>query len=191
MRIKVFVVLIFLSTLLPACMFSQEKEASRYSLNPIIVTATKIPQQEENVTQKVDIIEREEFPNIAYDYGNIAELLTYQPGTFVNVLSRNDANWGSYGGLGPKYNTYLLDGIPIDSFVDGMSIDPWVLGQGGGSKRACRCHVFKLSQSGFCRKSNPPCRNQQLYHERKGGYAPYEDLCRHGEIQYLYRQDLS
>ena len=127
MKIKVGVVLIFFSILLPASASSQEKQAVTYSLNPIIVTATKVPQQEEYVTQKVDVIEKEEFPNIAYDYGNIAELLTYQPGTFVNVLSRNDANWGSYGGLGPKYNTYLLDGIPIDSFVEGMSIDPWVL----------------------------------------------------------------
>jgi outer membrane receptor protein involved in Fe transport len=127
MRNKISTVLVFLFLSLPMYVFGEEKDASRYILNPIIVTATKIPQQEEYVTQKVDVIEKEEFPNIAYDYGNIAELLTYQPGTFVNVLSRNDANWGSYGGLGPKYNTYLLDGIPIDSFVDGMGIDPWVL----------------------------------------------------------------
>lgn len=124
---KLGIVLITLLLSLPVCAASEEKTATPYSLNPIIVTATKIPQKEENVTQKVDVIEREEFPELPYDYGNIAELLTYQPGTFVNVLSRNDANWGSYGGLGPKYNTYLLDGIPIDSFVDGMSIDPWVL----------------------------------------------------------------
>jgi outer membrane receptor protein involved in Fe transport len=127
MRIKVFVVLIIFSMFLPESASSQEKQAVSYSMNPIIVTATKVPQQEEFVTQKVDVIEREEFPDIPYDYGSISQLLTYQPGTFVNVLSRNDANWGSYGGLGPKYNTYLLDGIPIDSFVDGMSIDPWVL----------------------------------------------------------------
>jgi len=56
---------------------------------------------------------------------NIAELLRYTSGQFVNVLSRNDANWGSYAGLGPKYNSYLLDGLPIDSFVDPMSLDPW------------------------------------------------------------------
>jgi hypothetical protein len=37
---------------------------------------------------------------------------------------RNGANWGSYGGLGPKYNSCLLDGLPIDSFVDTMSLDP-------------------------------------------------------------------
>jgi outer membrane receptor protein involved in Fe transport len=43
----------------------------------------------------------------------------------VNVLSRNDANWGSYGGLGPKYNSYLLDGLPVDGFIDTMSLDPW------------------------------------------------------------------
>lgn len=120
-------VLFILSLMLPLYAAEGEKFSAPYTLNPIIVTATKIPQKEENITQKVDVIEREEFPEIPYDYGNISELLTYQPGTFVNVLSRNDANWGSYGGLGPKYNTYLLDGIPIDSFIDGMGIDPWVL----------------------------------------------------------------
>jgi outer membrane receptor protein involved in Fe transport len=127
MRKKIPLVLVFLLLSLPLYVFGEDKDVLRYNLNPIIVTATKIPQQEENVTQKVDVIEREEFPDLPYDYGNISQLLTYQPGTFVNVLSRNDANWGSYGGLGPKYNTYMLDGIPIDSFVDGMSIDPWVL----------------------------------------------------------------
>ena len=54
----------------------------------------------------------------------MAEIFQYQPGTFASVLSRNDANWGSYGGLGPKYNGYLLDGLGIDSFVDTMSLDP-------------------------------------------------------------------
>jgi hypothetical protein len=43
----------------------------------------------------------------------------------VTVLSRNDANWGSYGGLGPNYNSYLLDGLPVDAFVDTMSLAPW------------------------------------------------------------------
>ncbi len=45
----------------------------------------------------------------------------------MSALSRNDANWGSNGGIGPKYNSYLLDGQPIDAFVDGMSLDPWAL----------------------------------------------------------------
>ena len=59
------------------------------------------------------------------DYRNLAELMQYTSGQFVNVLSRNDANWGGYAGLGPKYNTYMLDGLPIDSFTDAMSLDPW------------------------------------------------------------------
>ena len=122
-------VLLFFSTLtgIPLHGVEPEKQTGSYRMSPIIVTATKSPQSEQSVTQKVDVIEQQEFPNLAYEHGNISELLTYQPGTFVNVLSRSDANWGSYGGLGPKYNTYLLDGIPIDSFVDGMSIDPWVV----------------------------------------------------------------
>jgi outer membrane receptor protein involved in Fe transport len=57
-------------------------------------------------------------------------MFQYQPGTFVSVLSRNDANWGAYGSLGPKYNGYLLDGLPIDAFVDPMSLDVWALEKG-------------------------------------------------------------
>ena len=74
----------------------------------------------------MDIVGYEEIDRTILYNKNISEILTYTPGTAVNVLSRNDANWGSYGGLGPKYNTYLLDGLPIDSFADGMSLDPWI-----------------------------------------------------------------
>ena len=45
------------------------------------------------------------------------------PGASVSVLSRNDANWGTYGGIGPKYSTYMLQGLPLDAFVDPMSLD--------------------------------------------------------------------
>lgn len=54
-----------------------------------------------------------EFSPLTTTNRNIAELLRYQPGVAVTVLSRNDANWGSYGGLGPKYNSYLLDGFIV------------------------------------------------------------------------------
>ncbi len=90
-----------------------------------VVTDTKIPQQQKNVTQKVTVIDSTDFSQITTTNRNVAELLQYQPGVAVTVLSRNDANWGSYGGLGPKYNSYLLDGLPVDGFVDTMSLDPW------------------------------------------------------------------
>lgn len=90
-----------------------------------VVTDTKIPQQQKNVTQKVIVLDGTDFGQLTAANRNIAELLQYQPGVAVTVLSRNDANWGSYGGLGPKYNSYLLDGLPVDGFVDTMSLDPW------------------------------------------------------------------
>lgn len=96
-------------------------------LEGIVVTASKLPQTKGNVTQKVDVITEQRMDEIVFENRNLAEALQYESGIFVNVLSRNDANWGSYGGLGPKYNTYLLDGLPIDSFVDPMSLDPWAL----------------------------------------------------------------
>ena len=88
------------------------------------MTASKLPKTKGNVTQKVDTITQKALDEIALKDRNIAEALQYEPGIFVNALSRNDANWGSYGGLGPKHNSYLLDGLPIDSFVDPMALDP-------------------------------------------------------------------
>jgi outer membrane receptor protein involved in Fe transport len=76
------------------------------------------------VTHKIDVVTSEEIQHLTYTNRNVAEIFKYLPGIFVNPLSRNDANWGSFGGLGPKYNSYLLDGLPIDSFVDPMSLDP-------------------------------------------------------------------
>ena len=92
-----------------------------------VVTDSKIPQQQKNVTQKVLVLDATDFDGLTTANRNIAELLQYQPGVAATVLSRNDANWGSYGGLGPKYNSYLLDGLPVDGFVDTMSLDPWAL----------------------------------------------------------------
>jgi len=91
----------------------------------VIVTGSKIDEPQENITQKVDLIPEAQIEAQATSFRNITELLQYQPGVAATVLSRNDANWGSFGGLGPKYNSYLLDGLPIDSFVDTMSLDPW------------------------------------------------------------------
>lgn len=113
----------FVFLLIPAIAFATQPGEKPYKLDEFVVTESKIPQSEENVTQKVDIITEEEMDKTILSNKNISEIFKYTPGTFINVLSRNDANWGSYGGLGPKYNVYLLDGLPIDSFVDTMSLD--------------------------------------------------------------------
>ncbi len=117
------IVFLFVFLLIPAIAFGSQGADKPYKLEEFVVTESKIPQSEENVTQKVDVITEEEMDKIILSNKNIAEIFKYTPGTFINVLSRNDANWGSYGGLGPKYNVYLLDGLPIDSFVDTMSLD--------------------------------------------------------------------
>jgi len=95
-------------------------------LAKLVITDTKVGQAQDTVTQKVEMLHAEEFRQHAASHGNISELLMYTAGQFVNPLSRNDANWGSFGGLGPKYNGYLLDGLPIDSFADAMSLEPWL-----------------------------------------------------------------
>lgn len=99
------------------------KETKQYTMEEMVVTESKSPQSQDEITHKIDVISSDEMQNMPYVNRNIAETFRYLPGNFVNPLSRNDANWGSYGGLGPKYNSYLLDGLPIDSFVDPMSLD--------------------------------------------------------------------
>jgi iron complex outermembrane recepter protein len=112
----------------PAAQASNEKTPAHPSsrrLEPIVLTESKVPQPQENVTQSVRTIYDDEMAQRPENQRNLSELLRYEPGVFSNPLSRNDANWGSAGGLGPKYNLYLLDGLPIDSFMDAMSLDPW------------------------------------------------------------------
>jgi outer membrane receptor protein involved in Fe transport len=101
--------------------------ANLEDLANMVVTETKLAQPVDSVTQNIAVLRAEDFDRQPLYNRNIAELLRHTSGQFVNVLSRNDANWGSYAGLGPKYNSYLLDGLPIDSFVDSMSLDPWAI----------------------------------------------------------------
>ena len=96
-------------------------------LADLVVTDTKIAQPRATVTQKLETIRAEELERTVTPQRNLSEYLRYTAGQFVNPLSRSDANWGSYAGLGPKYNSYLLDGLPIDSFADAMSLDAWAL----------------------------------------------------------------
>lgn len=93
------------------------------ALADMVVTDTKVAQPRDSATQKIDVLQERDLERLPGNRNNLAELLRYTSGQFVNVLSRNDANWGSYAGLGPKYNTWLLDGQPIDAFVDAMSLD--------------------------------------------------------------------
>lgn len=91
-----------------------------------MVTGTRIPQTQRNTTQTVRAVQLDQQPAQTPNR-NLAEFIALQPGVFVAPLSRNDANWGSVGGLGPKYSVTLLDGLSIDSFIDGMALDPWAL----------------------------------------------------------------
>ena len=93
------------------------------ALADMVVTDTKVAQPRDSATQRIEVLQERDMERLPGDRNNLAELLRYTSGQFVNVLSRNDANWGSYAGLGPKYNTWLLDGQPIDAFVDAMSLD--------------------------------------------------------------------
>lgn len=93
----------------------------------IVVTPSRASAALTNVTQAVGVLQERDMATIVAPKANVAELLTWQPGTRVTVLSRNDANWGSYGGIGPKYSTWMLDGLPVDAFVDAQALDPWAI----------------------------------------------------------------
>ncbi|NJO91760.1 MAG: TonB-dependent receptor plug domain-containing protein [Chloroflexia bacterium] len=103
--------------------FSQEESKDTLKLNEVIITATKTPQSPGNVTQKIDIIDSKDIGNIVSGNRNVSEVMRYKPGSSVTALSRNDANWGTYSGIGAKYSTYMLQGLPVDAYVDPMSID--------------------------------------------------------------------
>jgi len=93
----------------------------------IVFTPSKLPQAEGNVTQKIDIVTLREIETSITGNRNVCEVISGLPGASITVLSRNDANWGTYGGIGPKYSTYMLQGIPVDAFIDPMSLDLAVL----------------------------------------------------------------
>ena len=98
-------------------------ELSLEQLGKIAVISSKIPKLISDVTQKVDIVTAMQIKRTILNNRNLAEAIQYLPGASVKVLSRNDVNWGAYGGIGLKYNIYLLQGLPIDGFVDPMCLD--------------------------------------------------------------------
>lgn len=98
-------------------------ELTLEQLGQIAVISSKTPKLISDVTQKVDVITETQIKRTLMNNRNLAEVIQYLPGASVKVLSRNDVNWGAYGGIGPKYNVYLLQGLPIDGFVDPMCLD--------------------------------------------------------------------
>lgn len=114
---------ILLSIISWSSLFAQEKVGDTLKINEVVITANKHIQSIGNVTQQVDVITSEQASLLVEGNNNLSELLMYTPGAAVSVLSRNDANWGTYGGIGPKYATWMLQGLPIDGFVDPMSLD--------------------------------------------------------------------
>jgi iron complex outermembrane recepter protein len=88
-----------------------------------VVTASKTPRPASDITQKVDVVTDAQMERTVLGNRNLAELIQYLPAASVKVLSRNDANWGAYGGIGPKYSTFMVQGLPVDAFIDPQSLD--------------------------------------------------------------------
>lgn len=98
-------------------------QMSLTELGNIVITPSKQPQSAGYVTQKIDVISSKQIESTIAGNNNICEVIGKLPGSSISVLSRNDANWGTYGGIGPKYSTYMLQGVPLDAFIDPMSLD--------------------------------------------------------------------
>lgn len=103
--------------------YSQKSIRDTISLDQVVVTGSKQYRSVGNITQKIDVINSKDIENTVTGNNNIGEILSQKPGSSVSALSRNDANWGTYSGIGPKYSTYMLNGLPLDAFIDPMSLD--------------------------------------------------------------------
>ncbi len=111
-----------LSTLLFSFAYGQDEKII-VPMSEVVVTASKQIESKGNVTQKIDVVTDSALSSIVLTNNNLSEAVGMQPGNAIRPLSRNDANWGTYGGIGPKYSTYMLQGLPIDAFVDPMALD--------------------------------------------------------------------
>lgn len=116
-------ILAALSALILFPAFAQETIKDTLKLDEVVVTGSKTSKSAGNITQKIDIIDSKEISRLVSGNRNVSEAIMYKPGVSATALSRNDANWGTYSGIGAKYSTYMLQGLPIDAFVDPMSID--------------------------------------------------------------------
>jgi outer membrane receptor protein involved in Fe transport len=92
-------------------------------LNEVLITGSKQYRSAGNVTQRIDLIPIRQADWVVSGNNNLAEVLQQKPGVSVAALSRNDANWGTYAGIGPKYSTFMLNGLPLDAFVDPQALD--------------------------------------------------------------------
>jgi len=127
--LSVHIFAIYLTTIMHLTIFADQLkendifQLSLEDLGNIVVTLSKAPQQTRMITQKIDVIGRDALSESISGNRNICEVIIPLPGVSVCALSRNDANWGTYGGIGPKYSTYMLQGLPVDAFIDPMSLD--------------------------------------------------------------------
>ena len=96
-----------------------------YEMDEVVVTGSKLPKTPGNVTQKIEIITAAQIEDMVLGNGNLAEILSYSPGNYASVLSRTYPNWGSSGGLAHTYKGYMVDGLPVDAFIEPMSLEPW------------------------------------------------------------------
>jgi outer membrane receptor protein involved in Fe transport len=112
-----------LTIIFPIFSHAQQETSNTIVMDELVITGSKQYKSAGNVTQKIDVIDSAALATTVIGNNNLAELIAQQPGASVSALSRNDANWGTYAGIGPKYSTYMLNGLPLDAFVDPLALD--------------------------------------------------------------------
>lgn len=118
-----FLTIILISGAVNNLLNAQTVVQDSVKLDEIVITGSKVYRPAGNITQKIDVISLQQMQTSVTGQNNIAEVIGNRPGISVSALSRNDANWGAYAGIGPKYSTFMLGGLPLDAFTDPMSLD--------------------------------------------------------------------
>ena len=154
-----------------------DDEADVYEMGEIIITGSKLPQTPGNVTQKISIITADEIGSLVLGNGNLAEMLSYSPGNFANVLSRNDANWGSSGVAWrtPTRDTCSMACRSTPSSISRASIR----GPSSGSKTSAarpRCSIRPIWPMDFAGNQSPLAGDGQLHPQGARREHPHQCL---------------
>ncbi len=80
-----------------------------FMFQKLTVTESKIEPNPQELLHKIDIIDKKKIPTLKSPNKTLLELIKYLPINFIR--------------LGPKYNSWLLVGLTIDSFVNPVSLD--------------------------------------------------------------------
>ncbi|WP_155311165.1 TonB-dependent receptor plug domain-containing protein [Desulfosarcina ovata] len=113
--IGALVLLLFCISIAPAAELSPE---NAYVIEPVVVTATRSPVREDQTTANVTVITAEEIERLPAT--NVAEVLQYLPGVFVEIDSGpgSPANGISIQGCETRHVAVYQDNVPLEMMAN-------------------------------------------------------------------------